>query len=179
MNQNNYELYHFGVKGMKWGVRRQSRKIEQNNRAREAINKSYDRTIEKSQKRFDASIAKQQKRFDASIAKQQKRFDASIVKQQKRKDFSKLRLEEEKKMFNTRVDYANAKRQARIDKNYAKTDEYKQKRNAYARDITQNYIYGKSGTQTIRALERQGVSGIKARGALIARNALTALSIKH
>lgn len=81
-----YELYHYGVRGMKWGVRRTIRQTSENVRrirsAMEAAN------IERRQNRIERSVSRNkslQKRYGVDYRNQNKRYRAKI------KDLEKLR----------------------------------------------------------------------------------------
>lgn len=50
MNRNQYELYHYGVKGMKWGVRRAEKKAAKNQDRREKYLAKTERKIKISRK---------------------------------------------------------------------------------------------------------------------------------
>ena len=57
MNRNQYELYHYGVKGMKWGVRKKRDKSSFNTSRRRAMEDSSKNQTDKTLKPLSAKKA--------------------------------------------------------------------------------------------------------------------------
>ena len=68
--------------------------------------------------------------------------------------------------------YKLAKQQAKKDKNYKKSKEYIQAKNAYAKQRTEARIYGKSGQLRIQTLKNKGNTDKMAEGRVLTEQAL-------
>lgn len=114
---NNTELYHYGVLGMRWGVRRQSSTISK------AYSKALDRTERKDLKRSqreDRKLLKKSQKSGYTIVKKQKNTSQEKVdklKQQQKEtpDQKKVRLLKEanpKDIYNNRKLFSDAELQS-------------------------------------------------------------------
>ena len=68
------ELYHYGVKGMKWGVRHEKWKTKTHKR----IDKRYDKKVTKSQKKYDSQQRRAKNKQDFYAAKNSLKLDKYV-----------------------------------------------------------------------------------------------------
>ena len=98
MNQMNEELYHFGVKGMKWGVRRNRSTTTPNGKTNSRQSFKENRIAKKEAKQKAKNLKKAQKDWD-------KNYEKNYVK-----------------AYNNAADIANKKLIPEINKKYANVD---------------------------------------------------------
>ena len=104
---NELELYHHGVKGMKWGVRKTIRQTSENiRRARSAMEAA---NIERRQARIERTVSRNkslQKRYGLDYKNQNKRYRAKIRRLEKMRntkisDLSEADIERGRAMYKT------------------------------------------------------------------------------
>lgn len=98
MNQMNNELYHFGVKGMKWGVRRNRSTTTPNGKTNSRQSFKENRIAKKEAKQKAKNLKKAQKDWD-------KNYEKNYMK-----------------AYNNAADIANKKLIPEINKKYANVD---------------------------------------------------------
>ena len=153
------ELYHYGVKGMKWGVRRAQKRTQRaNNNIRRIenaknYNKNWLKTADQDAKEKYAN--KNYKKYTKAKARNKAIYDRSEVSN----------------------NYGIAVNKAKKDKAYKKSSEYKKAKTAYNKQVTQELIYGTYGSQRINELQNQGYSKKKAAGRAIAEQYLLSAGV--
>ena len=91
---NNNELMHYGVLGMKWGVRRKSRLSDAKAKYKKTVNAAY-----KKYEKTERDIEKPYKRGQNLSAKDYKRLDAADKKFQETRSNAKKEYKETKKQI--------------------------------------------------------------------------------
>ena len=152
------ELYHYGVPGMKWGVRRAIRRSARADRRISKINK--DRSTNKA--------ARKAADKDANY-----RFKGNEKKLRNAKALNKAKFE----LSETENKYKLAKQKAKKDKNYKKSKEYIQAKNAYANQSTEARIYGKPGQLRIQTLKNKGYTDNMAKGMILTEKLLLSVGL--
>lgn len=158
--ENTNELYHYGVKGMKWGVRRAKKRAERADRNIRRLenlrtnNKIDYREMDRSA-REKYSNPKKAKKLNMALATNKARYDRS-------------------EMINQ---YAIANQKAKKDKNYKNSTEYIRAKNAYSKAYTTELLYGSEGSIRINALKSTGKSDKQAKGQVFAEQVLLGVGI--
>lgn len=141
------EIYHHGVPGMKWGVRktekrvaRADRKIQKYEQSR-AINKTnYD--AETKNLKLKYSDQKTTKKLDNALAKSKAKFDTTEVTNK----------------------YNIARQKAKKDPSYKKSEEYINAKSAFIKQTSQKLFLAEQGHIRVETLKNKGMSEKAARG---------------
>lgn len=153
------ELYHYGVKGMKWGVRRAQKRTQRANRNIQKIetvrqfNKNYTNVKNKEAK--DKYGSKNYKKYNKVVAKNKARlYETEVINK-----------------------YKIARNEAKKDKAYKQSKEYKKAANAYQEQVTQELLLGSWGSRRMNELSQQGYSKQTAAGRTVAEQLLLGAGI--
>ena len=108
MNRNQYELYHYGVKGMKWGVRKKPEYTGQASgaydrmvaakQAKKSANKAYNKAFNKSSSLYGAYGPGSKKRLNDTTAKAKAANKANAEYKKAKTDFKKATVKEYEKV---------------------------------------------------------------------------------
>lgn len=160
------ELYHHGVKGMKWGVRRKQirsanadRRIGQIGTSRSASKMMLDAKNKAAEARYYGGRAKVK---NTAFNRFRDNMDAKQLKRAKARNKVDYDISE----LSNKYDIARQK--ARKDPSYKKTPEYKAARNDLGKSYLERMVFGDEGYMRIHTDTNLGSSKQAARGKEIA-----------
>lgn len=161
-------LRHFGVPGMKWGVRRAAKKAinlaSSFNKNVHAYNKWDINTA--TDKRVSKTLAKAERVAAKATEKANKKIARAKANQEKANDFNDSRLE----ISERKVKFLKDAIDPKVNK---KSKEYLANRQAVARDVFNTAMVGKVDAVKIDVLtSRKGYSQKKALGKVVVDNAM-------
>lgn len=145
------ELYHHGILGMKWGVKRANRTISRANMSRKNNKNTYDQMNKESIETYGDN----KKKLKKDLASNKAMYDTSEVANK----------------------YAIAKSKAKLDKSYKDSNEYKTAKMAYSKQRTQQMLFGTWGHQKIETLKNMGESSGEAKAKTFAKEAAAAVVV--
>lgn len=157
---NDLELYHYGVKGMRWGVRKKYQAWR---------DKSADKRIRR------VETTREKNKLDRKLADDDARAKYDTPKKAKK---LALGLATNKATYeHTEVTnkYLVAVQKARKDKTYKQSSEYQKAKMDYSRQYKQDYIWGPAGSIRINALKATGKSDRQAKGQVVAETSLAVI----
>ena len=157
MTEIEYELYHHGVKGMKWGVRKKYQAWKEksaNKRIRRYETTRAQNKLER--KNWDADA-----KDDYSKPKQAKKLATKLASNKAAYDTSEVTNK-----------YLIAVQKARKDKTYKNSSEYQRAKADYGKEQKQQLIYGAWGSHRINTLKNLGNSEKQAKARATAEVAL-------
>ena len=178
---NNNELYHYGVPGMKWGVRRAQKQSGSSPRStyrktkKAALDKWYKETEAVDAKYNLTDFSKGGKGYSSEDRARINKADADYKKaiEQAKTEFKKARKAERnerymqkkeskiqaKEQYNSiKTDFQRAKAKAKVDKEYKKSEEYRQAKSKYSKQKVSDFMLGKNGTKKVYELKNKGDS---------------------
>lgn len=177
------ELYHFGVKGQKWGVRRYQNAngsltpagLKRYSDANGVVKKSVQKKVEKAQTKYNAKQERIKIKSEKKIVKFKKRLSTAeeeltnLEEEFKRnssniearrngrlKDSDSARNLAEYQITKTRIDWDIARNKASIDPNYKNSKAYKKAKDAYTTDFVNELTYGEAGKVRVQQLRNLG-----------------------
>lgn len=148
------ELMHYGVPGMKWG-KRKAQKIERNIRRTQTLKKNNKNVYETMNKEAKSKYYVGSNKYKKTIAKNKAMFDTTEVTN----------------------NYGIAKLKAKKDKSYKTSAEYRSAKAKWAKQTSQQMLYGEWGHQRIEQLKNMGKSSKAAKGRTIAEELLMGLGV--
>ena len=144
------ELYHHGVKGMKWGVRRYQNKDGSLTAAGKKRNARADQAI----RRIGKTRKQNELEYEEMNATSRDRYSGKDKKLKRSLAVNKA-LYDSSEVVNR---YAIARQQAKKDKSYKMSDEYLSAKKAYSKQQAQKRLYGEFGHRRIEQLKNMGSS---------------------
>lgn len=119
MNRNQYELYHYGVKGMKWGVRKDRMTRSQRRAAKKELKEEYSRAKSTARSVYEGKARAATKAYDTKAAAAKSAYDKTTAPYAARRDAA---------LKNAKDEYSTLKKQTdsfyknEIDNNMAKAE---------------------------------------------------------
>ncbi len=151
---NEYELYHYGVKGMKWGVRRQQKKIDKYLKKARQYEKYSKEYAKEGSRRYGSDGARQ---TDQEIAWMKKLAADNKAKSQKYE--AKAKKIEEKRAFREDVKY--------VKENLAgSTVDFYNKRTTQKGKAYVDKVYSRAGMELIASGTAQAAGAVAVAAAL-------------
>lgn len=102
MDNYNNELYHYGVKGMKWGVRKKNQQGVTNHQRRKHYNKDGSLNtagrIQKAQDRYATDVTKSLKKYSKERATAKTKYKSSEKTKADKKQYKKAKMSANKKL---------------------------------------------------------------------------------
>lgn len=165
----NNELMHYGVLGMRWGVRRSEAQLAG------ARGEKSKRQIRR-EERADRAIRRinTQRENNKRVYEDMKKESREIYSGKKANKLAKSLASDKALYDSTEVDnkYALAVQNAKKDPGYKKTSEYQKAVSDYNKQTTQRMIYGEFGHQRIETLKNLGYSNKRAVGRTLVEETL-------
>lgn len=165
-----FELQHYGVKGMKWGVRRKQvrdaradRNIGRTSTSRSANKMLLDYRNKAAEARYYGGRTK------VSDNALNRYLDKRDVKQLGKAKARNKALYDISELSDA---YSVARQKAKKDPNYKKTGEYKNARNDLAKSYIARMVLGDEGYINVRSAKNEGKSGKAAAGRAFILNIL-------
>ena len=153
-----YELYHYGVPGMKWGVRRAMKREARADRAirritsrREANIAEYKHMNNEAKELYEGKS----KKLNKSLARNKALYDSTEISNQ----------------------YYIERQKAKKDKAHKESKEYQSAKAAYSKQQTRKYIFGEFGQQRIETLKNLGKTDKQARNRVFTEQMLTGVAV--
>lgn len=165
-NQNPVELYHHGIKGMRWGVRRYQ---------------NEDGSLTPAGKRRAARADKRIERYETLRSINAKRYEDSTTKLKSRYSNPKKEKKLEKRLARNKAQYdatevnnkySIARQKAKKDSSYKETAEYKDAVSAYKKQSRDAALYGRTGQMRVSQLKNLGYSEKQAKGRVLTETLL-------
>lgn len=155
------ELYHYGVKGMKWGQRRAATRV---GRADNAI-RSITATRNSNKLHRNAADANLKNKYSGTGKLGQKRLRTGLAGNKASFDRSEVSNR-----------YFIARQKAKKDPAYKKSNEYAKAKTDYGRQQTRDLVYGVAGNHRIETLKNLGKTDRQARRRVFAEQALAGVA---
>jgi len=159
------ELYHYGVKGMKWGQRRALKRADIADDRIRKINALRDRN----KSRYEEALGDSEYRFGKKAYKKERKSDAKNLKRAKALNKADYDITETTNKFRI------AKEKARKDKAYKKSAEYQKAKTDYGKQQATIFLFGTQGARRIGQLQNLGSSEKKAKARTTAEMALATI----
>lgn len=174
-------LYHHGIKGQRWGVRKYQ---NEDGSLTEAGKIRYEKILNKQEKNRQ-KMSNNSKRLNESLKEWDSIYSYKnaktmrkklllpsekkeiIEKNKKKKIRDKAMDEASTRIKNNKLAYKNARLEAKKDNNYKKTKEYYDIKKAYSHDLSNKILFGRKGAIKAGAMES---AGYKKAGLLLIRN---------
>ena len=119
MNKNQYELYHYGVKGMKWGVRKDRMTRSQRRAAKKELKEEYSRAKSTARSVYDGRRNVASNAYNTKAAAAKTAYDKSTAPHAARRDAALKKAKNEYDALKKSSDNFYKKE---IDKNMSKAE---------------------------------------------------------
>ena len=110
MQERTLELYHHGVKGMKWGVRKARSNVADKKAALKTAKKEYNKSFNKAYNRALGAYSPIKKRREENAARWKDVADKAKVLDSAKKDYKTARVDAKKKSDNAKAEFKAQRR---------------------------------------------------------------------